>query len=60
MFKRLQPLVGTWEATVRGQKVRTVITSAANGSVLFENMMPESENMMNAIHADGDAMSRSG
>lgn len=52
-FGKLQPLVGTWEATVNGKKVRTVITSAANGSVLIENMLPESENMYNAIFASG-------
>ena len=54
LFKKLEPLAGTWEATVKGQKVRTVITYASHGSVLIENMMPESENMVNLIHAAGD------
>ena len=56
LFQKLQPLVGTWEATVQGKKVRTVISSGSHGSTLVESMMPESENMLNVIHADGDAL----
>src|SRR5262249_446490 len=52
-FGKLQPVVGMWEAMVNGKKVRTVITSAANGSVLIEKMTPEGENMLNAIFANG-------
>lgn len=53
-FDRMKTLVGTWETTVDGQKIRTVYTLAANGSALMENLMPESANMINMIHPDGD------
>lgn len=55
VFDRMKTLVGTWETTVNGQKVRTVYALAANGSALMENLMPESANMINMIHPDGDA-----
>jgi hypothetical protein len=53
-FDRLKPLVGTWEATVKGEKVRTTYQLAAGGSTLVENLMPESVAMVNMIHPDGD------
>src|SRR5512146_662064 len=56
LFDRLKPLVGSWEATVHGQKVRTSFALAAGGSAMIENLMPESEAMVDMIHPDGDAV----
>ncbi len=56
LFDRLRPLVGTWEATVGGQKVRTSYAMAAAGSAMIENLMPETEGMIDMIHPDGDGL----
>lgn len=54
LLERLKPLVGNWETTLRGQKVRTTFSMHAGGSALVEDLMPDSEAMVNVIHADGD------
>ena len=56
LFERLQPLAGTWEATVQGQKLRTTFSVGSHGSTLVEHFWPDGENMLNVIHADGDAL----
>jgi hypothetical protein len=69
LFDRLKPpgypalhalvprnLVGTWEATVNGQKIRTSYSIGSSGSTLVENLMPETAGMLDVIHADGDAL----
>lgn len=56
LMDRLKPLVGTWETEVKGQKVRTTYSLAANGTALMENLMPESMAMINMMHADGDGV----
>ncbi len=56
LFDRLKPLVGTWEATVNGQKIRTSYAIGSSGSTLVENLMPETAGMLDVIHADGDAL----
>ena len=48
-----EPLAGTWEATVNGQTVRTVITYAAHGAVAVEKMAPETQNALKPIIGHG-------
>ena len=56
LFEKLQPLAGTWEATVQGQKIRTTYSVGSHGSTLVEHFWPDGENMLNVVHADGDAL----
>ena len=56
MLESMKQLVGTWETEAKGQKVRTVIRTVANGSAIEETLMPDSMAMVNMIHADGDGL----
>lgn len=56
LFDRLKPLVGTWEMDANGEKLRTIYTLGSKGSTLVENLMPGKADMLDVIHADGDAL----
>lgn len=56
IFDAMKPLAGTWKANVGGREVTTVYRVTSGGSAILENLMPETENMINMIHPDGDGV----
>lgn len=56
LLEKMQPLVGTWQASMDGVTFKSTYRTGSGGSTLVEDFWPDGENMLNVIHADGGAL----